>query len=248
MSQPNISPYGQPAPGGLPLHAKATMTVHASDLFPTTASSGAYEKTDGLNGFGEQATFRVYTDGDPTSGLEVHIDRGTGVEAARSNGIAVTFSAGALDATYTPADKTLEITAQNATNLGALRTELNGITGLTSAATDFFGSGAAADAWDRGTADTVTAGGGGDRWAWFRITMRPQDVNTTEGRRHNSAHVVLGTAAPANNDAADHVVDYQPYVGVLPPGEEIYLRSTRAADHPGSVALWVIPRAVGDFI
>ena len=248
MSNPTLhARHGARRTGGLipPLEqvllTKPTMTAGATDLFPS--NGGAYEKTDDFHGFGAQATFRVYTSGDPDSGLEVHIDRGTGVQAGDSNGIAVTFTAGALDATYTPADKTLEIVAQNATNLGALRTELNGITGITSAATDFFGSGAAADAWDRGTADTVTAGATDDRWCVFRAKIRPADSSSTDGRRQNSGWCFVGTVAPSAGDRdGELVAQNESYVAVVPPGEEIYLGSTRSQDHEGSIALWVIER------
>ena len=242
MSNPKLYTGGR-APGLiLPTYEQAratkpTQTVRATDLFPS--SGGAYERTTNLNGHGDQATFRVYTSGDPTSGLEVTIDRATGVVADDSNGVVVTFTSGALDATFSAADKTLEIEALNSTNLGALRAELNGITGLSAPTTAFFGSGAAADAWDRGTADTVTTGGRRDRWSIFRVQIQPNTSSGANGAARHAGNIYLGDAVPSN-DAGSEIMTEEPYIGVLPPGDDIWLRSSQTTDRTGSVALWVV--------
>ena len=227
MSNPRL--LGGPYPGAFPYHAAPTKTVYASDMFP--ASGGSYEKTDGHNAFGDQAYFDMYGMDSGAriagQGLRVTLGRGTGRQAMESSDYVVTISRGTRAASFDDTARTVTIVATATSTLAQMKTTIDAVAGLSSAY--FGGEDGTATAESAAAAFTTrTDFATADKYAWFRVTSDGDGV------------MFLGTAVPSDNSGSAFIPGNTPIIGMLPPGDELWLRSLSTTDVDGSVEIWEV--------
>ena len=171
---------------------------------------------------GAQATFDILATGQTDQGLRITLGRGTGRIAEDSNGYLVEFASGAVDAALDDSARTITLTIQASTTLAGLKTELDAVTGLTSA---YFGG-------ETGTNDPTatagrTVGGTRDLVGWLRIFVPSA----------NEGLLKFGTAVPTT-EPGSRLVSRVGWEGVLPRSQRIYTKRGGSNDVPASIEIW----------
>ena len=187
----------------------------------TLSSSTTWAAISSARAYGRQARFDILSDGETDQGLRVSLLRAAAA-AEVSNGYAVTLTLGsARSVTVTNTTKTIAIVVTASTTMAQLKTAIDANSNLGSA---YFGGGGGTDATDaQEVADS--AGGIEDQWAFVRI------------RCQGDLWIAMRTAVPTNLNNASMCKAEYPNDFMLPPGDQVYLRS-RTGTVLSSIELW----------
>ena len=201
-----IQRYGEP---GYPQPATVIRTQATTTSY--VVMSG------GVNAYGRQATFDIFTRDQTDRGLRVTIERGTGRNGADANGYAVTLIDGSnTSAVLNDTARTVALTVTGlTTGFNTLKAQIDGVSGLSSV---YFGGAVASERPELGS--TVSANGedGSPRKARFRVN-------------DGAVFLFFGSAAPANDAGSALVVGRAPpWQGYLPADAQVYIK------HIGSTA------------
>ena len=205
-----------------------------------------------------QATFRLLNRNHPTRGLLVTIAR-TSLEGEASNDVEVDITrvnGDALSMSFDATAKTVEGNVRNATTMSALKTEVDGVTGLSSV---YFGGETGTGNQSRATAtETVSAGGMTDPLARVRAPVQLTKGGTADPLTAEATadfpcwldflvagnffvQVVPGTTAPTNDTGA--ILARSTGVGrwvYVPAGHRAYVKRQGTTDIAGTVSRYRI--------